>query len=65
MGIFAVVLTPTRELAVQIYEQFQAISGHYHVKSVLIIGGNGKYFSLLGATSCNIRLLTPDPFVFF
>ncbi|MCJ1407736.1 putative RNA helicase [Ptychographa xylographoides] len=39
VGIFAVVLTPTRELALQIYEQFQAISAPQAMKAVLITGG--------------------------
>ncbi|GES58436.1 dead box ATP-dependent rna helicase [Aspergillus terreus] len=38
-GIFAVVLTPTRELALQIYEQFKAISAPQSMKPVLITGG--------------------------
>ncbi|MCJ1244149.1 putative RNA helicase [Trapelia coarctata] len=40
MGIFAVVLTPTRELALQIYEQFRAISAPQALKAVLITGGS-------------------------
>ncbi|CAM1505321.1 Fc.00g109580.m01.CDS01 [Cosmosporella sp. VM-42] len=39
-GIFAVVLTPTRELALQIYEQFKAISSPQSLKAVLIMGGS-------------------------
>ncbi|MCJ1284352.1 putative RNA helicase [Xylographa opegraphella] len=39
MGIFALVLTPTRELALQIFEQFQAISAPQALKAVLITGG--------------------------
>ncbi|KAK6584356.1 hypothetical protein PZA11_002580 [Diplocarpon coronariae] len=39
-GIFAVILTPTRELALQIYEQFKAISSPQQLKAVLIIGGS-------------------------
>ncbi|KAI9816471.1 MAG: putative RNA helicase [Pycnora praestabilis] len=39
IGIFAVVLTPTRELAIQIYEQFNAISASQSLKSILVIGG--------------------------
>ncbi|KAA8573076.1 hypothetical protein EYC84_003607 [Monilinia fructicola] len=35
-GIFALVLTPTRELALQIYEQFKAISSPQSLKAVLI-----------------------------
>ncbi|EED19946.1 ATP dependent RNA helicase (Dbp8), putative [Talaromyces stipitatus ATCC 10500] len=38
-GIFAVVLTPTRELALQIFEQFKAISAPQSLKPVLITGG--------------------------
>ncbi|KAF1996505.1 ATP-dependent RNA helicase-like protein dbp8 [Amniculicola lignicola CBS 123094] len=39
MGIFAVVITPTRELAIQIFEQFKAISAPQSLKPVLITGG--------------------------
>lgn len=38
-GVFAVVLTPTRELALQIFEQFKAISAPQSMKPVLITGG--------------------------
>lgn len=38
-GIYAVVLTPTRELALQIYEQFQALGAPQSLKTVLIVGG--------------------------
>ncbi len=38
-GIYAVVLTPTRELALQIYEQFQALGSPQSLKTVLIVGG--------------------------
>ncbi|KAL0932021.1 DEAD/DEAH box helicase [Colletotrichum truncatum] len=39
-GIFAVVLTPTRELALQIFEQFKAISAPQSLKAILITGGS-------------------------
>ncbi|KAK2805275.1 putative RNA helicase [Emmonsiellopsis sp. PD_5] len=39
VGVFAVVLTPTRELALQIYEQFKAISAPQSLKPILITGG--------------------------
>ncbi|KAK2628447.1 hypothetical protein QTJ16_001550 [Diplocarpon rosae] len=39
-GIFAVILTPTRELALQIYEQVRAISSPQQLKAVLITGGS-------------------------
>ncbi|PON28039.1 ATP-dependent RNA helicase DBP8 [Trichoderma gamsii] len=38
-AIFAVVLTPTRELALQIYEQFKAISSPQTLKMILVTGG--------------------------
>lgn len=37
-GIFGVVLSPTRELAIQIKEQFEIIGGR-NIKVALIIGG--------------------------
>lgn len=39
-AIFAVVLTPTRELALQIYEQFKAISSPQSLKAILVTGGS-------------------------
>lgn len=39
-GIFALVLTPTRELALQIYEQFKAISSPHSLKAILVTGGS-------------------------
>nr|POE88096.1 atp-dependent rna helicase dbp8 [Quercus suber] len=38
-GIYAVILTPTRELALQIYEQVLAIGARQGIKAVLITGG--------------------------
>ncbi|RAL15491.1 ATP-dependent RNA helicase DBP8 [Aspergillus homomorphus CBS 101889] len=38
-GIFGLVLTPTRELALQIYEQIKAISAPQSMKPLLITGG--------------------------
>ncbi|KAJ5092798.1 ATP-dependent RNA helicase dbp8 [Penicillium angulare] len=38
-GIFALILTPTRELALQIFEQFKAISAPQSMKPILITGG--------------------------
>ena len=38
-GIFAIVLTPTRELAVQISEQFSALGAAMSVRTTLVIGG--------------------------
>ena len=38
-GIYAVILTPTRELALQIHEQFLALGAPQSLKSVLVTGG--------------------------
>ena len=39
VGIYAVILTPTRELALQIFEQIKAISAPQALKPILITGG--------------------------
>lgn len=39
-GVYAVVLTPTRELALQIYEQFTALGAPQNLKIVLVTGGS-------------------------
>jgi ATP-dependent RNA helicase DDX49/DBP8 len=38
-GIYAVILTPTRELAKQIHQQVLALGSAYNVKSALVVGG--------------------------
>eukprot|EP00127_Corallochytrium_limacisporum_P001225 Clim_evm12s46 gene=Clim_evmTU12s46 len=38
-GYYAVVLTPTRELAFQIDEQFRAVGGSIQLRTVVIVGG--------------------------
>ncbi|PKA49352.1 DEAD-box ATP-dependent RNA helicase 36 [Apostasia shenzhenica] len=38
-GVFALVLTPTRELACQLAEQFRALGSSLHVRCTLIVGG--------------------------
>lgn len=38
-GIFALVITPTRELACQIADQFRALGSTLHLRCTLIIGG--------------------------
>lgn len=39
-AIYALILTPTRELALQIYEQFKAISSPQSLKAILVTGGS-------------------------
>ncbi|KAK4193664.1 ATP-dependent RNA helicase DBP8 [Podospora australis] len=39
-AIFGVILTPTRELALQIFEQVKAISSPHSLKAILVTGGS-------------------------
>lgn len=39
MGIFGLVLTPTRELAMQIAEQFAALGANMNIRIALVVGG--------------------------
>ena len=38
-GIFAVVLTPTRELAIQIADQFKVFGAHISIRVAVVVGG--------------------------
>jgi superfamily II DNA/RNA helicase len=38
-GIFALVLTPTRELALQISDQFRLVGRHINLRLVTVVGG--------------------------
>ncbi|RUS25425.1 hypothetical protein BC938DRAFT_472191 [Jimgerdemannia flammicorona] len=42
-GVFALVLTPTRELAFQIAEQFRVLGKSINVKESVVVGGLGTY----------------------
>ncbi|KAI9679832.1 MAG: putative RNA helicase [Caeruleum heppii] len=48
IGIFALVLTPTRELALQMFEQFKAISSPQSLKAILVTGGADMREQALG-----------------
>ncbi|KAI9843861.1 MAG: putative RNA helicase [Thelocarpon superellum] len=48
IGIYALILTPTRELALQIYEQVKAISAPQSLKALLITGGADMREQALG-----------------
>ncbi|GAB4836748.1 DEAD-box ATP-dependent RNA helicase 36 [Ancistrocladus abbreviatus] len=41
-GVFALVITPTRELAYQLAEQFRALGSCLHVRCVVVVGGMDK-----------------------
>ncbi|GLI59364.1 hypothetical protein VaNZ11_001229 [Volvox africanus] len=58
-GLGALVLTPTRELAVQIFEQLQKV-GHFHDLSAgLLIGGKNVKEEALRVGAMNILVCTP------
>ncbi|XP_043523949.1 probable ATP-dependent RNA helicase DDX10 [Frieseomelitta varia] len=58
-GLGALVITPTRELAYQIYEMLRKI-GHYHdISAGLIIGGKDLKFEKRRMDQCNIVICTP------
>ncbi|KAK1127759.1 hypothetical protein K0M31_003247 [Melipona bicolor] len=58
-GLGALVITPTRELAYQIYETLRKI-GHYHdISAGLIIGGKDLKFEKRRMDQCNIVICTP------
>ena len=39
VGVYAIIITPTRELALQIFEQIKAISAPQSLKAILVTGG--------------------------
>lgn len=52
-GVFALVLTPTRELAFQIAEQFRVLGKGMGVKECVVVGGMGKlYIMCLFNSNC-------------
>jgi ATP-dependent RNA helicase DDX49/DBP8 len=50
-GVFALVLTPTRELAFQIAEQFRVLGKGMGVKECVVVGGMGKLLRFFAANS--------------
>jgi ATP-dependent RNA helicase DDX49/DBP8 len=59
-GIFALILTPTRELALQIFEQIKALSASSSLKATLVIGGADMRAQAIAlATRPHIVIATP------
>ena len=59
-GAFAVVLTPTRELALQISEQFRALGVNIELRDAVIIGGLDMMSQAGQLSSCpHIVIATP------
>ncbi|XP_076278110.1 putative ATP-dependent RNA helicase DDX10 [Lasioglossum baleicum] len=58
-GLGALVITPTRELAYQIYETLRKIGIHHDISAGLIIGGKDLNFERKRMDQCNIIICTP------
>lgn len=58
-GLGALVITPTRELAYQIYETLRKIGRYHDVSAGLIIGGKDLQFEKKRMDQCNIVICTP------
>ncbi|XP_011495146.1 PREDICTED: probable ATP-dependent RNA helicase DDX10 [Ceratosolen solmsi marchali] len=58
-GIGALIITPTRELAYQIYEMLRKVGRYHNMSAGLIIGGKDLYFEKKRMDQCNIIICTP------
>lgn len=58
-GIGALVITPTRELAYQIFEELRRVGEHHDFSAGLIIGGKDLKFERNRMDQCNIVICTP------
>lgn len=58
-GIGALIVSPTRELAYQIFETLKKIGIHHDISAGLIIGGKNLKFERNRMDQCNIIICTP------
>lgn len=58
-GVGAVVITPTRELAYQIFEELRKIGEFHEFSAGLVIGGKDLKFERERMDQCNIIICTP------
>ncbi|KAG1677880.1 putative ATP-dependent RNA helicase DDX10 [Nymphon striatum] len=58
-GLGALIITPTRELAYQIYEVLRIVGSHHDFSAGLIIGGKDLKFEWKRVHNCNIIIGTP------
>ncbi len=58
-GLGALVITPTRELAYQIFEQLRKVGKHHDFSAGLVIGGKDLHFESSRMSQCNIVVCTP------
>lgn len=58
-GVGAIIISPTRELAYQIFETLKKIGGHHDFSAGLIIGGKNLKFERSRMDQCNVIICTP------
>ncbi|XP_012216856.1 probable ATP-dependent RNA helicase DDX10 [Linepithema humile] len=58
-GLGALVITPTRELAYQIYETLRKVGQYHDISAGLVIGGKDLKFEKKRMDQCNIIICTP------
>lgn len=58
-GIGAIIISPTRELAYQIFETLKKIGAHHDFSAGLIIGGKNLKFERNRMDQCNVIICTP------
>ncbi|KAK5649867.1 hypothetical protein RI129_000896 [Pyrocoelia pectoralis] len=58
-GLGALVITPTRELALQIFEVLRKVGKYHNFSAGLIIGGKDLKFERKRMDQCNIIICTP------
>ena len=58
-GLGALVITPTRELAYQIFETLRKVGKYHDFSAGLVIGGKDLKYESSRLQSCNIIICTP------
>ncbi|XP_012533091.1 probable ATP-dependent RNA helicase DDX10 isoform X1 [Monomorium pharaonis] len=58
-GLGALIITPTRELAYQIYETLRKVGQYHDISAGLIIGGKDLKFEKKRMDQCNVVICTP------
>ncbi|XP_071580333.1 probable ATP-dependent RNA helicase DDX10 [Temnothorax nylanderi] len=58
-GLGALIITPTRELAYQIYETLRKVGQYHGISAGLIIGGKDLKFEKKRMDQCNVVICTP------
>ena len=66
-GLGALVITPTRELAYQIFETLKKIGKYHDFSAGLVIGGKDLKYETDRLSNCNIIICTPGkgPFIYY